>query len=50
MLDEPPRLFLPHFWANDDALKLTWDGLVPPVANAVAAKAKNTSIPAGGMG
>jgi len=27
MLDEPPRLFLLHFWANDDALKLAWDKL-----------------------
>jgi hypothetical protein len=22
MLDEQPRLFFMHFWANDDALKL----------------------------
>jgi hypothetical protein len=22
MLDESPRLFFMHFWANDDALKL----------------------------
>ena len=26
MLDEQPRLFFMHFWANDDAQKLT-DGL-----------------------
>jgi hypothetical protein len=29
MPDEPPQLFLLHFWARDDALKLAWDWALP---------------------
>ena len=37
MLDDEPRLFLMHFWANDDAVKLA-QGLRAALAKVKLAK------------
>jgi hypothetical protein len=37
MLDEQPRLFFVHFWANDDALKLA-KGLQPALGKIAVAR------------
>ena len=37
MLDDQPRLFFMHFWANDDAVKLA-DGLKAALAQINIAK------------
>src|SRR5262249_62400893 len=37
MLDEQPRLFFMHFWANDDAVKLANGFRAPPRQTAAAA-------------
>src|SRR2546428_418096 len=42
MLDEQPRLFFMHFWANDDALKLA-KGLRAAVDQTNSAKEKQTN-------
>jgi hypothetical protein len=39
MLDEQPRLFFLHFWANDDALKLA-RGLRAALDNTASVKSK----------
>ena len=41
MLDEQPRLFFMHFWANDDAMKLA-KGLRAALDQTNSAKEKTT--------
>jgi Domain of Unknown Function (DUF1259) len=44
MLDEQPRLFFVHFWANDDAVKLA-KGLRAARRQAVNSRAQTMAIP-----